>query len=283
MTPTSDPFAIRAGMTAGEACGAILDREAHAFAAGLAETMLSDDPEGPHRARVALRRLRSALWAFAPILKDAKCTSLTQRAKTLFRRLGHLRDADVLVASHVGPRLERVQLLDEAAKIRAETRRHLRDDRALGFAATVEALVRSGKAMDRGHRARERARDPAEALAAEALDRSWTACVADGANLLAMPDPVLHDLRKRIKRMRYLVDFFGPLWPDTARDLWSDDLRAMQDSLGRYCDLRLAAERGVATGDPDEAAEATAGAAAIWSKFRARPPFWRAVVETAVP
>lgn len=274
MAQKSDPFAIEPGMTAAQVCSAVLDREAHAFAAGLAQTMLSGDPEGPHRARVALRRLRSAVWAFAPILDAEVARKLNQTARHLFLMLGEIRDADVLHQAHVGPRLERVQLAEAAAAIRARVRRDLRDVRALGFAARVEALVRSGKWRAGGKTARKAARAPATAIAQAALDRSWTACAEDGPDILAMPDEVLHDLRKRIKRLRYLVEFFGPLWPGLAEAAWADDLRDMQDGLGTYCDLRLAAERGVATGDPEAARDATQAAARIWSRFRERPPFW---------
>lgn len=281
MARKTDPFAIQAGMTAAEICAAVFDREAHAFAAGLALTMLSDDPEGPHRARVALRRLRSAVWAFAPILDPAVARKLNGTARQLFLMLGEIRDADVLVEAHVGPRLERVELAEQAAFVRARVRRDLRDARALGFAARVEALVRTGKWRARGRDRRKAANAPANAIAQAALDRSWSACAADGPDILTMPDEVLHDLRKRIKRLRYLVEFFGPLWPGLAEAAWADDLRDMQDGLGTYCDLRLAAERGVSTGDPDAARDATEAAAAIWSRFRARPPFWREPVASA--
>ena len=275
MAQKSDPFAIEPGMTAAQVCSAVLDREAHAFAAGLAQTMLADDPEGPHRARVALRRLRSALWAFAPILDRDVARKQNRTARRLFLMLGEIRDADVLHMAHVGPRLERVQLAEEAAAIRARVRRDLRDVRALGFAAHLEALVRSGKWQAGGRAVRKAVKAPATGLASAALDRGWSACAEDGPDIPAMPDEVLHDLRKRIKRLRYLVEFFGPLWPGLAEAAWADDLRAMQDGLGAYCDLKLAAERGVATGDPDAARDATEAAAAIWTRFLTRPPFWR--------
>jgi len=276
VSPKTDPFAILPDMTAAEICATVLDREAHAFAAGLAATMLTGDPEGPHRARVALRRLRSAVWAFRPILRPKVADKLNDRARALFLMLGEIRDADVLLDAHVGPRLERVQLAEAAAEVRARIRRDLRDARALHFAARIEKLVATGKWRGRGSPARKLAEKPATTLARNALDRSWTACAADGPDILTMPDEVLHDLRKRIKRLRYLVEYFGPLWPGLAEAAWADDLRAMQDALGRYCDLKLAAERGVATGDPEEAAEATEAAAAIWAGFRLRQPFWRA-------
>lgn len=276
MALKTDPFAIEPGMSAAEVCSAVLDREAHAFAAGLAQTMLSDDPEGPHRARVALRRLRSALWAFSPVIGRDLRRELNRTARRLFLMLGEIRDADVLLLAHVGPRTERVHLAETAALARARVRRQLRDARALGFAAHVEAQVRSGKWMAGGRAVRNAVKAPATGIAGAALDRSWTACAEDGPDILAMPDEVLHDLRKRIKRLRYLVEFFGPLWPGLSESVWADDLRAMQDGLGIYCDLKLAAERGVSTGDPDAARDATEAAAAIWTRFRARPPFWRA-------
>ena len=61
----------------------------------LAEFMATSAPEGPHKARVALRRLTTALDAFKPLMCKAEAKALRVRAKAIFRRLGRVRDADV--------------------------------------------------------------------------------------------------------------------------------------------------------------------------------------------
>jgi CHAD domain-containing protein len=59
---------------------------------------LGDDPEGVHQARVAVRRLRSHLGTFRPLLRSAPTTELADELRWLGRRLCAVRDLDVLRA-----------------------------------------------------------------------------------------------------------------------------------------------------------------------------------------
>lgn len=54
------------------------------------------DTEGVHQARVAVRRLRTELAAFAPVLRPSPARTLLTEAKWLGRLLGDVRDLDVL-------------------------------------------------------------------------------------------------------------------------------------------------------------------------------------------
>jgi CHAD domain-containing protein len=69
----------------------------------------------------------------------------------------------------------------------------------------------------------------------------------------------LHDLRKRGKELRYLLELFGDLWPaDAVRPLVST-LKDLQDALGRFQDdeihsghlRRLAPELATVPGGTD--------------------------------
>ena len=71
--------------SAAEALSAILSAQARAFEGHYAALRESDDPENPHKARVALRRMRSALEGFAPMLDDAARRRLSRRNILLIR------------------------------------------------------------------------------------------------------------------------------------------------------------------------------------------------------
>ena len=47
----------------------------------LAVVQASDDPEGPHQMRVGLRRLRSALKAFRPVIDDKVIRDLNRASR----------------------------------------------------------------------------------------------------------------------------------------------------------------------------------------------------------
>ena len=87
---------IRPTTRADKALRRLIRAGALAFARHLAQLMTSDDPEGPHKARVALRRLRAAFTAFRPILRAPVYRRQTATLRNLGREIGLLRDADVL-------------------------------------------------------------------------------------------------------------------------------------------------------------------------------------------
>ena len=66
-------------------------------AANLDAVLDGDDPEGVHQFRVALRRLRSMLSTFKPVLSTVDLVWLEREAKLLIDLLGPARDWDVFV------------------------------------------------------------------------------------------------------------------------------------------------------------------------------------------
>jgi CHAD domain-containing protein len=75
-------------------------------------------------------------------------------------------------------------------------------------------------------------------------DRSITQAyrrVARGGALIGADSPAedLHDLRKRCKELRYALEVFTPLIDDAARKRAVDDLKELQDVLGRFQDSEV--------------------------------------------
>jgi CHAD domain-containing protein len=55
----------------------------------------------------------------------------------------------------------------------------------------------------------------------------------------ASPHEALHDLRKRGKELRYLLEFFAGLYPAKVVRPMVRTLKALQDSLGRFQDREI--------------------------------------------
>lgn len=260
--PLSDP-----PPAVGAACLAILRETAGDFDRWLAEVESSDDPRGAHQARVALRRLRTALDTFAPILDRGFASQTRDTARRLFRILGDIRDADIRLAGADDAARAAQEIAAGAARQKA--RKRLDREGAGDFAACLLARI-DGKGWKRGgDRARARRKAPVRPLALAALDRAWAA-IQPAEPLAAMSDKALHSLRKRVKTLRYQTEFFGGI----AGGDWQASLEVMkqlQDALGLLTDMALGAG-----GDADRDRQAPmAQARAALDRLLGAGPWWR--------
>lgn len=114
------------------------------IAANMLAVQQLDDPEGPHQLRVGLRRLRSALSVFSPVLQSAELLRLSDEARWLGEEVGRLRDLDVVAHDIVRREAEAYPdepcllgladaLSREAAEVREQLRRSLTKARAQAF------------------------------------------------------------------------------------------------------------------------------------------------------
>ncbi|WP_157971136.1 CHAD domain-containing protein [Pseudogemmobacter bohemicus] len=244
-------------------CCAVIDRQ-------LAVFLETEDESGPHKARVALRRLTTALDAFAPILRRKQAGQVRSAAKRLFRALGEVRDADVFLASHSGDRegLERRTL-----EIRRKTRKALRDSKAVAFAPGLLKLYGSGEILKQNRRSQIVRGAPVRLLAGLVMDDAWRLAQSHGDDPAAMGEVARHDFRKDMKTLRYLAEFFQEFWPGEGWPLFRARMEELQDQLGLLNDLANARLKGRAGESPAEQA-ALKRAGQLWSGLRAMPPFW---------
>ena len=203
----------------------------------LAEFMESASPDGPHKTRVALRRLTTALDAFHPLMRKTEVKALRSKAKKIFRRLGLVRDADVYHQTKSGPDSPATP---EIAVLRDAVRDALRKRQALAFGPLMLRKLTDGtllRAGALGHRLRAA---PASELANAAMDRAFSAASSHGKTLTRMDDLARHEFRKDLKSLRYLTDFFSA---PQSRPTVAADLAALQDLLGTLNDLANARQR----------------------------------------
>jgi CHAD domain-containing protein len=126
-------------------------------------------------------------------------------------------------------------LLRRRARELTKLRRGLRSRR---FAAAIEGW-RALAATPPGDVSEERPRAavPIEAVAADRIRRVYRRMVRDGRRIDAdSPEEDLHELRKRGKELRYLLELFGSLFPADVVKPMVSALKDLQDVLGHFQD-----------------------------------------------
>jgi len=202
------------------------------------------DPEDLHQLRVCLRRLRTALNQFAPALVRPAGTGPRPIA-AVARRTGRTRDLDVL---QIRLRADLLQALPE------EEQRRLRraldplgQARRQAFSDLREALERPAFRRQL-HRLGHWLVQPSFTPLGEQPLAPWRADwrLALLADVFLLPgwwaddpgSPRLHDLRKRLKGVRYGLEHLEDDAPP-ALLAWVQELRQAQDHLGALQDLAV--------------------------------------------
>lgn len=199
-----------------------------------------DDPEFVHQARVALRRLRSAVrltrrWvAFPP--------ALAAGLRWIARRLGTVRDSDVLVGQTL-PAIERELGLPARVRARAQRARK-RARRELRAALASPRFARLALAALAWSAQPARPDAPSmRAVAAPSLARLHARLFDSARRFEALSVERQHRVRIRAKRLRYALDFFAAALPARAVADYTQRLAALQDELGALNDIAVAAAR----------------------------------------
>lgn len=231
-------------VTAGDAFLAVARNCLIQLRANAAAVERSDDPEGMHQLRVALRRLRSAFSAFSASMPVAERRRFGASLKRLARTTDAARELDVFLAEilvavrkSVGRDrgLAAVESAASDARRRAwaRVRAVLASDIFVGTVLTLEAWLEGG-----GWRAAagEAYSVAADDFAWRILKRLHRKLVRAGERLDELSEPELHDLRLRAKKQRYAGEFFRDLFPAKLARRYLEALSDVQDRLGALND-----------------------------------------------
>lgn len=196
-------------------------------------------PDALRKLRVALRRLRSDLQTFAPLLDRQWADDLRDRLGAFAARLGTVRDAEVLVdriaeLAAVLPEAERAAaapLADAAAAQLASARAELHHEIALDpYIALVDAAIEAVT--------RPRWSDGADDVTSvtRLAAKRWQRLRRSVAGLEAAPaDDDLHRVRILAKRVRYAADASVPAVGEAAAAS-AATIAALQTVLGEQHD-----------------------------------------------
>ncbi|MBB2988361.1 CHAD domain-containing protein [Terracoccus luteus] len=217
-----------------------------------------DDPEALHDLRVAMRRVRTALATFRPLLDRSVTEPLRDELRHVSGELGRARDHEVVVerlealladepeALVRGPVAERLASLTRTARSEggAEVEATLAGTRyaaaltLLGVVADdpplTDAATRPGRRFAKRRLAREVAR---------VVERSDAAVALGGEHARG---EALHDARKAAKRLRYAAEAMTPALPTRSRRL-ARRAKALQQRLGDHHDALVTRDVLLAT------------------------------------
>ncbi|ALL64861.1 Adenylate cyclase [Paraburkholderia caribensis MBA4] len=203
-------------------------------------------PESLHQLRVALRRLRSLWWAYGPLLDRQENT----RQRALYRFLadaaGKTRDWDILLELLASETNETSEPGEDGAPRAAPV--CLREARERALAASRETLLNAdihnvlhgalASTSKELNTAPERhALQKFAAKRVRAAEKSLRKRMDKASRAKRADYDALHDVRKAGKKVRYLIELFGPVLDDVGHDHTLKRLKKLQQCFGELNDV----------------------------------------------
>jgi len=190
--------------------------------------MGSEDPEGVHQMRIAIRRTRSVLSSM-----DLKQSKFYAEAQWLARELGVVRDLEALLSREADGTDDtgfKAYLHSRWRAQRQALKDHLMSARYEQFVLTFNAFI--GAIAPANQTIRQAAR--------HSISRQLRQTKRLGRRInAASSDALVHQLRIHCKHLRYLIEMFEPAAPGTLQR-FSANAKALQDLLGDINDQRIA-------------------------------------------
>jgi CHAD domain-containing protein len=197
--------------------------------------------------RIGLRRLRAAITAFAKVSSDSKLNRIKAELKAATNKLGPARDIDVFAADvfkHLSETGARENEFAEASrdftlkreKTYAALANFVRCKRFRKTLLDVAEWVETGRC-----RARAGAEQPIKKHAAYVQAKFRKQIRKKGSDLRELDARARHKLRIRAKKLRYMIEFFGGVFPGhkdvKRRQMALNSLKTLQDTLGSLNDI----------------------------------------------
>ncbi|RFB81234.1 CHAD domain-containing protein [Methylovirgula sp. 4M-Z18] len=168
----------------------------------------SAEAEPLHKMRVAIRKILSLFFCFRAILPQPEAAEVRERLKYIFKTLGAVRSLDVLLVmlQNVGASVafqDEIGALERAQRM--ALRKALRMLQSQRFETDIARLLAFVDAED--WTPREEALD---AFVTHMFERQWRRFRKCGG-LLDLDMYERHQVRLRVKKLRYTCEFFGDL------------------------------------------------------------------------
>ena len=201
-------------------------------------------PEHIHQLRIALRRLRTALKLFSRV-HNFEVQTWSDQAKFLAAQLGKNRDIDAMSES-IWPELHKINapLVEFSAQEGIQS---------------PALIVREGKIQSwfleligRDLQSREQNTQSHWSAIMPIIIKWQKKCAKRAKNFASLTVEERHELRKKMKRLRYSLEFIEGECKNAKFRHFSKVLARAQNELGIYNDLQVALEnyRAIVTHDP---------------------------------
>jgi inorganic triphosphatase YgiF len=201
----------------------------------------TEEPEGAHQLRIGIRRLRSALRAFRPLIDTPALLEMDEHAKSLARVVGELRDADVFIADIYAPVAGQASDHRGLCALKVALQRHRAAKREAARAALEGAhwsqlqlhlvlfspMIEACFGLD----------ESIEGFSRKALDQAWKKTAKKGKRLDSLSSEERHKMRRLLKKLRYTAEFFAPLYPGREVKPFVKRLKQLQNVFGYLNDV----------------------------------------------
>lgn len=213
-----------------------------------AGVMADTDTEFLHDYRVSLRRVRSVLSLFKGVFTPEQTKLLKREFSDLMAATGPVRDLDVYLLEkniyfnliptnlHQGAEAMFAQFAKERTRALAGLTRLFRSAAYGKKMDELAALFADVKGLEAGPNAGRGAYGYACALI---WKRYRKVCKLARGITPDTPDEIVHDLRIDCKKLRYLMEFFGPLFDKGDFKTLIKPLKKLQDNLGLFNDYSV--------------------------------------------
>ena len=297
-TPLKQPSAEKRVITRESSCAeafSILFDEAAAQILDHKRAILeSDDWKAPHQIRIGLRRVRSLLKALRGAIDLPMLRKFDAIAQDIARSIGELRDADALMNAIYSPVAAAIGEHGGLVELKKTLVRHRKAKQA-----TVRSILESERwtklqlylaLWPRTLNEHDVLQQPISGFARKVLQRTWKKLRKQGRRLDELSTEGRHGMRKRLKQLRYLAEFFAPIFDkDKVTRRFVARLKELQDVFGYVNDVHTAGQlqaissnNGAASAanyvigwHEAEARHVWAKAVPAWKELRRARRFWK--------
>jgi CHAD domain-containing protein len=223
----------------------VLRREAAMLAANKPQVESAPSPEEIHQLRVAARRLRVALKLFGRMLPSKDAARFSTDLRWFASSLGDVRDLDVYSenfktyvqglppSQRGGMSGYQMYLRRERTEARQRAAQAVSSQRAADLIAALDRFVAAGPSI--GALRRWGSLSVRDAMR-QGVRRSVARVRRLGNPLMERAQAAeLHELRIKVKRLRYELDFFADVYPPLRQT--AKESKTFQDLLGAHQDV----------------------------------------------
>ncbi len=233
------------------AAAAVLRRLLTVIGENMDGAISGEDPEHLHQLRIAVRRSRTVQRQFTPVFPPDQLPGFRSEFRWLQQATGPARDLDVYLEDLASLREllpeDMRRDLDPLFPVLAHTRlaargdmtRALRSVRAANVFEDWDRLLESLVELPASDR--PAAGGPVGTVAGKRIRKVYKRIVRMGRAIdAASPAADYHELRKKGKELRYLLELFGvKLFDEAAVAPFVKALKGLQDLLGRHQDREV--------------------------------------------
>jgi CHAD domain-containing protein len=248
--PSDRPWVLSVadrGQPAARVMALLLEAHLEQFRRREARVRAGEDPEDLHKYRITIRRTRSLLAAGKKVFPPEELALLAAMTEQLALLTSPVRDLDVLLADldtmadEVAEPLQDglLPLREELERRRGEARAELTAALEGDFAGVLHRRWQAMASVYRvgGSEPGPDALRPIGHVADRAVRSAYRRLRTAGRRALASQlDEDWHVVRKRIKRVRYLLMDVEPLYPEGCFDRVLTELAELQDGFGELQD-----------------------------------------------